>query len=194
MAAGGQRRKADYAALDDVGYDMVDALRAQKWSAADLAVRFGVTEFNLTLWLRRQRTLIWLESANPESMMDLLASGHSAASISREHGVQLYLIERWIHDNIPAEHLADARNCSAEAQFDKDMHEIDRAADEFGIAKVKARHSIGRFHAIATTRRFTDDKTVRVTPGEGLSVSFSFTRKKRETGEAEANEDGAEKF
>lgn len=194
MAAGALRRKHDYQALDDVGYDMVDALRAQKHTLADLCQRFGVTEFNLTLWLRRQRTLIWLESVSPESMMDLLATGHTAASIAREHGIQLFLVERWIHDNIPAEHLSEARNCAAEAMFDKDMHEIEQAGDELAISKVKARHSIGRFHATATTRRFTDDKTVRVTPGEGLSVSFSFTRKKRDTGEAEATEDGAEKF
>lgn len=194
MAAGALRRKHDYAALDDVGYDMVDALRAQKNTLADLCSRFGVTEFNLTLWLRRQRTLIWLESVSPESMMDLLATGQTAASISREHGIQLFLVERWIHENIPAEHLSEARNCAAEAMFDKDMNEIERAGDEFAIAKVKARHSIGRFHAVSTTRRFTDDKTVKVTPGEGLSVSFSFTRKKRDTGEADATDEGAEKF
>jgi hypothetical protein len=194
MPAGAQRRKHDYAALDDVGYDMVDALRAQKNTIADLSSRFGVTEFNLTLWLRRQRTLIWLEQASPESIVDLLATGETAASIARAHEIQLFLVERWIHDNIPAEHLSDARNCSAEAMFDKDMNEINHAGDEMALARVKARHSIGRFHAVATTRRFTDDKTVKVTPGEGLSVSFSFTRKRRETGEVEADDTGAEKF
>lgn len=185
--AGGQRRKADYQALDDVGYDMVDALRVQeKLSDATLAQRFGVTEFNLTLWIRRQRTLIFLEVASPESMIDLLSSGETAASIARVHGVQLALVERWIRENIPAEFLSEARDNAAEAIFDKNLEAVRNAGDELALAKAKVEHSIHRFHAVSTTRRFTDDKTIKVTPGEGLSVSFSFTRKKRETGETEA--------
>lgn len=185
--AGGLRRRDDYRALDDVGYDMVDALRVrERLSDTDLARRFGVTEFNLTLWIRRQRTLIFLEHASPESMIDMLASGESAASIARTHGVQLALVERWIREHVPAEHLSEARDCAAEAIFDASLQAIHDAKDELGLAKEKAKHHIHRFHATATTRRFTDDKTVKVTPGEGLSVSFSFTRKKRSTGEIDA--------
>jgi transposase-like protein len=187
--SGGLRRKTDYIALDDVGYDMVDALIAQRHTHEDLAKQFGVTRFNLELWIRRQRTLIWLEQMTPFSMVDLLCEGHTAASIAREHGVQLALVERWIRENVPAEHLSEARDNAAEAMFEKNLQAIRGAKDDLDLAKAKVEHQVQRFHATSTTRRFTDDRTVKVTPGEGLSVSFSFTRKKRETGETE--DDGA---
>lgn len=184
--SGGHRRRDDYQALNDVGFDMVDAMKARGRSDADLARDYGVTEFNLTLWLRRQRTLIFLEHASPESMIDLLSSGESAASIARAHGVQLALVERWIREHVPAEHLSEARDNAAEAMFDASLVAIGTAKDEFELAREKAKHGIQRFHAMSTTRRFTDDKQVKVTPGAGVSVSFSFTRKKRETGETDA--------
>ena len=183
--AGALRRKADYQLLDDIGYDMVDALLTkQGHTIADFSRTYGCLEFNLTLWLRRQRTLIWLEQATPESIADLIATGYTAAAIAREHNLQVRLVDVWIHANIPAEHLSAARDCAAESMFDKDVKDTE-TADELGLQRIKLRHSIQRFHAQSTTRRFTDDKTVKVTPGEGLNISFSFTRKKREIGETE---------
>jgi hypothetical protein len=192
MAWGGQGRKSDYRRLDTVGFDVVDARMGQilaeirkenvdrypERTASDKAAEeFGVAEFNLRMWVRRQRTITFLAEAEPGEILDMIACGQSPADIAIEYDVSVRVIEHWITEHCKSEDIANAKDSMADAKFARVRREIEDARNDFEIKKSAAIHAIDR-HVATTSRRYSEDKNIRINAGAGTAMEISFVRKR----------------
>jgi transposase-like protein len=168
------RGRRDYARLDEVGFDVIEELISTgKTSHRAIADRYGVAEINLTLWRRMRRTRIFVEETTPEQILDYIASGHSIAEIARKNDLSHKILAAWIQENIPASDVEGAREDAAESQFARAKDELESAGDDVGIRKAVERHKIDRFVAERTTKRYSDEKSVRVTGLEGVIFNWN---------------------
>lgn len=179
-------RRRDYSRLDQVGIDVVEAALSKPGAALNaIATRYGVSEFNLRLWRRYRRTELFLLDYDAEQLLDDVASGETVASLARKHDISHGLLSRWVDSNVNKEDLAIARDNAAEAQFDASKSELDDAKDDVMVRRAVEKHKIDRFVAERTTRRFTDEKQLRVTGTEGVEFHISYRMKQRPEGEAD---------
>jgi hypothetical protein len=193
MTWGGEGRKADYRRLDEIGFDVVDARLATCMAeivkdAADaryperkastlVAAEFKVAEFNLRMWCRRQRTITFLAGTEPAEVLDLIASGLSPADIATEYDVSVKVVEEWVRAHTQQEDMAMAKDAMAEMKFARVRAEINAATDELQIKRALAVHGIDKHVAAANSRRYSEDKNVRINAGAGTVMEISFTRK-----------------
>lgn len=189
-------RKVDYKKLDEIGFDVVDARFAkildyirrdyrderypERAAAAALAKELGVAEFNLRLWMRRQRTVIFLAETDPAEVLDLIASGKTAADIAHEYDLNVRVIEEFIRTHCARDELADARDAMAEMRFTLIRDQVLKAKTELEIKQAMAAHNIDQRIAAANSRRYSEDKNVRINAGAGMAMEISFVRRKDE--------------
>lgn len=173
-------RRRDYARLDQVGIDVIESALSKPGAAlAAIATRYGVSEFNLRLWRRYRRTELFLIDYGVEELLDDISAGHTIASIARDNDVSHGLLSKWVDTHVDKESLAIARDNAAEAQFDASKVELKDAKDDVEVRRAVERHKIDRFVAERTTRRFTDEKQLRLTGTEGVEFHISYRMKKR---------------
>jgi len=201
---GGQGRKADYRRLDTVGFDVVDArmgqilaeIRAEnkesypeRAASERASVEFGVAEFNLRMWLRRQRTITFLAEAEPGELLDMIACGQSPADIAIEYDVSVRVIEHWIAEHCKSEDVANAKDAMADAKFARVRREIETARSDFDIKRSSAIHAIDK-HVATTSRRYSEDKNIRINAGSGTAMEISFVRKRPQPEPEKETSDG----
>jgi transposase-like protein len=173
-------RRRDYARLDQVGIDVIEAALSKAGASTQaIADRYSVSEFNLRMWRRFRRTELFLHEYGPEDLLDDIANGDTVASIARKHDISHGLLAKWAAVHVNAEDLAVARDNAADAQFDASKVELDGAADDVAVRRAVEKHKIDRFVAERTTRRFTDEKQLRVTGTEGVEFHISYKMKDR---------------
>ena len=193
MTWAGAGRKADYRRLDEIGFDVVDARLAacmtevvkeapdarypERKASALVAQEFKVAEFNLRMWCRRQRTIAFLAETEPAEILDLIASGQSPADIATEYDVSVKVVEEWVRAHTQQEDMAMAKDAMAEMKFAQIRREIAEATDELQIKRALACHGIDKHVAAANSRRYSEDKNVRINAGQGTVMEISFTRK-----------------
>lgn len=197
MAEG--RRKEDYRRLDEIGFDVVDArfgqilqhvrredatTRYPESKAARLtAEEFKVAQFNLQMWMRRKRTITFLADTDPEEILDLIAHGYTPADLSAEYDISVRVVEEWIRVHCAAEDIANAKDAMADMKFTHIRREIMDAKNEAALKQALAAHTIDKHVAAAHSRRYSEDKQIRVNAGAGVAMEISFVRKRRETSE-----------
>ncbi len=185
------RGRRDYDRLDEVGFDVVEEQLSRRGTKiAALARLYDVAEINLRLWRRMRRTRIYLDELTPQQLLNYVADGHSLAEIARDNDLSARILEAWVKENIIPQELEEARELAAESQFARAKDELKNAVDDVTIRQAVERHKIDRFHAERTTKRFSDEKTVRVTGLEGVIFNFN-TNRLMESIEAEQAADAA---
>lgn len=193
MSWGGAGRKADYRRLDEIGFDVVDArietcIRAARLDYPDdrypesrafrlVADEFKLSDFNLRMWWRRQRTVIFLSETDPAEILDLIACGKSPADIAVEYEVSVRVVEEWIRTHAATEEVAAAKDSMAEMKFAQIRREITTAKSEFEVKRALAAHGVDKHVAAANSRRYSEDKNVRINAGQGTVMEISFVRK-----------------
>lgn len=171
------RGRRDYEKLDAVGFDVVEELLSTKAnSQRGVAERFGVAEINLKLWRRMRRTRLYCDDLEPAQLLDYVAAGHSLAEIARANDLSPRILEAWVKQNIEPQALEEARETSADSAFARAKDEIQASANDLGLRVAVERHKIDRFCAERTTKRYSDEKTVRVTGMEGVVFNFNTNR------------------
>lgn len=194
MGWGGAGRRADYRRLDEIGFDVVDArietcIRAARVDAPDdrypesracrlVADEFKVGDFNLRMWWRRQRTVVFLTETEPAEILDLIATGRTCADIAVEYDVSVRVVEEWVRAHAATEEVASAKDAMAEMKFARVRKEIDTATSELQIKRALAVHGIDKHVAAANSRRYSEDKNVRINAGQGTVMEISFIRKR----------------
>lgn len=189
-------RKADYRRLDEIGFDVVDArlgacLREvvkdeptdrhpERKVSRLIADEFKVAEFNLRMWCRRQRTIAFLAETEPAEILDLIASGLSPADLATEYDVSVKVVEEWVRAHTATEDVANAKDAMAEMKFARVRAEIASATDELSIKRALAVHGIDKHVAAANSRRYSEDKNVRINAGQGTVMEISFVRKQEQ--------------
>lgn len=182
-------RRRDYARLDQVGIDVIEAALSKPGAAVNaIATRYGVSEFNLRMWRRYRRTELFLVHYDGEQLLDDIAAGHTVASLARVHDISHGLLAKWVDHNVNKEDLAIARDNAAEAQFDASKEELTGAKDDVEVRRAVEKHKIDRFVAERTTRRFTDEKQLRLTGTEGVEFHISYKMSKRPEDELPAED------
>jgi hypothetical protein len=193
MTWGGAGRRADYRRLDEIGYDVVDArietcLRAARTDYPDdrypesracrlVAAELKVGDFTLRMWWRRQRTVAFLTETEPAEILDLIATGRTPADIAVEYDVSVRIVEEWIRAHAATEDVASAKDAMAEMKFARVRAEIENAGTELQIKRALAVHGIDKHVAAANSRRYSEDKNVRINAGQGTVMEISFVRK-----------------
>lgn len=171
------RGRQDYAKLDEVGFDVVEELLSQKANTVKgVAERFQVAEINLRLWRRMRRTRIFLEELEPGVFLEMLAAGHTIAEVARENELSPRLLEAYAREQIEPQDVEIARETGADSAFARAKEELHAATDDVALRRAVERHKIDRFQAERTTKRYSDEKTVRVTGIEGVVFSFNTDR------------------
>lgn len=195
MGWGGEGRKRDYKRLTEIGYDVVDARLEQvlrlwrkehpedgypeRTASGLVAEELGVFEFNMRMWLRRQRTVAFLAEMTDEEFLDLIAGGQSPADIAAAYDLSVKLVEAWMHERCKPEDIANAKDAMADAKFANVRREIAEASSEFQLKRAAALNAVDR-HVATTTRRYSEDKNVRINAGAGAVMEISFVRRKTE--------------
>jgi len=185
-------RRADYRKLDEIGFDVVDARLAQALQvvreerATDaypertaeriVATEFKVQAFNLAMWIRRKRTVAFLSETDPEEILDMVASGMTPADMALQYDVSPKVVEEWIRVHCAAEDIANAKDAMADMKFAQVRREISEAANEVAVKRALAVHQIDRHVAAAHSRRYSEDKNIRVNAGAGVAMQISFVR------------------
>jgi len=172
-------RREDYKKLDEVGYDVVHALLfgngdGQRNSEETLAKKYAVSRFNLKLWMRKQRTFAFIEEVGVEGILEMIAEGASLAMLAEEHQVSNGLLEAWAKEHITPDQMTEARNAAAEHWFSHSFREIDATNNDLELAQVKEKIRLKQWMAGNVTRRFSEDKNVRITSGEGVTFAISY--------------------
>lgn len=172
-------RRADYAKLDEVGYDVVHAMlfgngNGQRDSEETIATRYGVSRFNLKLWMRKQRTFSFLDEVGADGVLELIAEGASLAMLAEEHQLSNGIMEHWAKEHITPDQMTEARNAAAEHWFSNSFREIDATMNDLELARVREKIKLKQWIAGNVTRRFSEDKTVRIQAGEGVTFSVSY--------------------
>jgi hypothetical protein len=196
MTWGGASRKNDYRRLDEIGFDVVDASlgvalaaiakdrpdasHPERAASTRVAADFRVGEFNLRMWCRRQRTIAFLADTDPTEILDLIASGLSVADLAVEYDISTKVVEEWVRAHTATEDVASAKDSMAEMKFARIRAEIIDAANELQIKRALAVHSIDKHVAGANSRRYSEDKNVRINAGAGTVMEISFVRKQPE--------------
>lgn len=171
------RGRRDYDRLDEIGFDVVEEILSKRGNAiAKVAADYGVAEINLRLWRRMRRTRLYLDELTIEQFLDYIACGHTIAEIARDNELSPRLIEKWVKDEIEAQELEGARELAADSQFARAKGELNDAMDDVGLRRAVERHKIDRFQAERTTKKYSDEKTVRVTGLEGVIFNFNTNR------------------
>lgn len=178
-------RRADYAKLDEIGYDVVHALLfgngdGERDSEETLARKYQVSRFNLKLWMRKQRTYSFIEDVGVDGVLELIAEGTSLAMLADEHQLSNGILEHWAKENIQADQMTEARNAAAEAWFAGADREIGMTRNELELAQVRERVKLKQWISGNVTRRFSEDKNIRVQAGEGVSFSITYGKVKDE--------------
>jgi hypothetical protein len=172
-------RRADYEKLDEIGYDVVHALlfgngNGDRNSEETLAKKYGVSRFNLKLWMRKQRTFDFIAQVGVEGILEMIAEGTSLAMLAEEHQLSNGLLEHWAKEAITPDQMTEARNAAAEHWFSHSFREIDLTNNDLELAQVKEKIRLKQWIAGNVTRRFSEDKTVRVQAGEGVTFNISY--------------------
>jgi hypothetical protein len=171
------RGRRDYDRLDEIGFDVVEEILSKRGNAiAKVAADYDVAEINLRLWRRMRRTRLYLDELTIEQFLDYIACGHTIAEIARDNELSPRLIEKWVKDEIEAQELEGARELAADSQFARAKGELSDAEDDVGLRRAVERHKIDRFQAERTTKKYSDEKTVRVTGLEGVIFNFNTNR------------------
>jgi hypothetical protein len=171
------RGRRDYDKLDEVGFDVVEELLSKRGSSIrKTAEQYKVAEINLRLWRRMRRTRLYLDDLTVEQLLEHIAGGHTIAEIARENELSPRIIESWVKEHIVPQELEEARELAADSQLARAKDELNLADDDIGVRKAVERHKIDRFHAERTTKRYSDEKTVRVTGLEGVIFNFNTNR------------------
>lgn len=171
------RGRRDYATLDEVGFDVIEELVSTRGqSICGIASRFGVAEMNLRLWRRLRRTRIYLDELEPGQFLEYIAEGHTIAEIARQNELSARLLDTYARESIEAADVEMARETGAESSFARAKDELMSASDDVGLRRAVERHKIDRFQAERTTKRYSDEKTVRVTGIEGVVFNFNTDR------------------
>lgn len=171
------RGRKDYARLDEVGFDVVEELLSLKSSTVSgVAAKFQVAEINLRLWRRMRRTRIFCDELEPGQFLDMLAAGDTIAELARVNDLSPRLLEAYAREQIEPTDVEMARETGAESAFARAKEELSVAVDDVGLRRAVERHKIDRFQAERTTKRYSDEKTVRVTGIEGVVFSFNTDR------------------
>lgn len=172
------RRRRDYARLDEVGIDVFEEALSKRGATLNaLAERYGVSEFNARMWRRFRRTTLFLLDLDPDHIIDEIAAGNTIAGIARTHDISHALLAKWVDTHVDREAVAQARDLAAEAQFDAVKAELDEATNDTSVRVAMGKHQVDRFVAERTTRRFTDEKQLRVTGTEGVEFHISYRQK-----------------
>lgn len=145
-----------------------------------LADRYGVSEFNARMWRRFRRTELFLLELDPDHILDEIAAGNNLAGIARTHDISHGLLSKWADTHLDREALAGARDLAADAQFDATKMELDDAGNDTAVRRAMGKHQVDRFVAERTTRKFTDEKQLRVTGTEGVEFHISYRQKPAE--------------
>jgi hypothetical protein len=193
MVWGGKGRRDDYRRLDEIGYDVVDARVAasldqarrdrpddkypERGAFTAVAAELKVSDFNLRMWWRRQRTIVFLADTDPAEILDLIASGLTPADIALEYDVSVRVVEEWIRSNAATEDVAAAKDAMADMKFARVRREIEAARSETEIKRALACHGIDKHVAAANSRRYSEDKNVRINAGQATVMEISFVRK-----------------
>lgn len=171
------RGRLDYDRLDAIGFDVVEEQLSKRCSSiAAIAREHGVAEINLRLWRRMRRTRLYCDELAPDQLLDLIAAGATIAEIARDNDLSTRILEKWVKENCVPQDLDESRELAAESQFARAKDELGAAIDDVTIRKAVERHKVDRFHAERTTKRFSDEKTVRVTGLEGVIFNFNTNR------------------
>lgn len=171
------RGRKDYSRLDEVGFDVVEELLSRKTETVKgVADKFGVAEINLRLWRRMRRTRIFCDELEPGQFLEMLAAGETIAEIARVNDLSPRLLEAYAREQIEPTDVEMARETGAESAFARAKDELAGAVDDVGLRRAVERHKIDRFQAERTTKRYSDEKTVRVTGIEGVVFSFNTDR------------------
>jgi hypothetical protein len=178
-------RRADYAKLDEIGYDVVHALlfgngNGDRDSEQMIAERYGVSRFNLKLWMRKQRTYQFIEDVGAEGLLEMIAAGSSLAMLAEEHQLSNGLLEHWAKEHITPDQMTEARNAASEAWFAGADRDIGLTRNELELAQVREKIRLKQWVSGNVTRRFSEDKNVRVTAGEGVSFTIVYGKVKEE--------------
>jgi hypothetical protein len=185
-------RKAEYKLLDEIGFDVVDARFAQildhvkreykedrypeQHAERLTAAEFHVSLFNMTLWMRRKRTVAFLAESEPEEILDLVASGMTPADMALRFDVHPRVVEEYLRVHTRAEDLANAKDAMADMKFARIRQEIMDAKSEIDMKRAVAVHAIDRHVASAHARRYSEDKNIRINAGAGNALQISFVR------------------
>jgi hypothetical protein len=184
------RRREEYARLDQVGFDVIEALLSKEGSSArELARGYGVSEFNLRLWRRYRRTELFLSELDQLDLLDMIGDGATVAGIARDNDLSLNILDAWIRKNVAAEDIEHARELAADAQFERTKAEIDTADEQFHVTRSLARHGIEKFQAERTTRKYTDERSIRVQAPSGVIFSVNTGHLDPEIAQPKAAED-----
>lgn len=154
-----------------------EALSKRGATLSALAERYGVSELNAMLWRRFRRTELFLLEIDPDHILDEISAGNTLASIARTHDISHGLLSKWVDTHVDREAIAQARDLAAEAQFDAVKAELDGASNDTAVRVAMGKHQVDRFVAERTTRRFTDEKQLRVTGTEGVEFHISYRQK-----------------
>lgn len=174
-------RREDYAKLDEIGYDVVHALLfgngdGNRYTEESLAKKYGVSRFNLKLWMRKQRTYTFLDEIGAEGVLELIAGGTSLAMLADEHQLSNGILEHWAKEKIPPDVMKEARDHAAEAWFSQADSDFKNSTSDLELAQTRERVKLKQWIAGNVTKRFSEDKTIRVTPGEGVVFAISYGR------------------
>jgi transposase-like protein len=194
MSWGGAGRKRDYRLLDEIGFDVVDArleicIRTARIEEKGdrypenkafkaVAQEFDVNDFNLRMWWRRKRTIIFLTDTDPAEILDLIASGLGCADLALAYDVSVKVVEEWVRTHAATEDIAAAKDAMAEMKFARVRREIEEAETDIAIKRALAMHSVDKHVAAANSRRYSEDKNIRINAGASTAMEISFIRKR----------------
>lgn len=168
------RRRAEYAKLDEVGFDVIEAILSKEGSSADKVAReYGVSEFNLRLWRRFRRTELYCEEIDEDVLLMDLAEGETLASIARANDLSYQIFQKWAASHVPLEVMEHARGLAADSQFERTKEEVTGAGDAFQIQRAMTRHAIEKFQAERLTRKYTDERQIRIQAPSGVQFSIN---------------------
>lgn len=190
------QRQQDNALLDEVGYDVVEArveqirqgliekkdptaaaptsleASAQKLLASEL----GVHQYTLSVWMKRKRTVAFLNAVNPDEVLDMFAGGLDVSGVALHFGISSLVLETWCKRHLSGEEWAIAREHAADSRFQSVRDGIEDALDELELKRQAALLGVDKIHAAGHTNRYSLDRTGKVNLGTGTTMHISFTR------------------
>jgi hypothetical protein len=169
--------RSDFRRLDAIGLDVVLA-RLADIAYPELAKELRVNTLNLRLWIVRERTRAFLEDAEPRALLDLLAQGYTVADLATEYEVSAQAIEHFLKAHTKPEERDEADDIGASSRFNEIRRDIAQAPEKFYIDRAHAKLALEKHVSGLTTRRFADDKTLRIQAAKGLAMQVSFMRTK----------------
>jgi transposase-like protein len=201
-------RKASHVILEEVGFEVLDAMVAkrvlelrsdpesathhvagqtfQSTAEAEVAESLAVFPMTFRLWMKRQRTIYFLSATDPDDVLDMIAGGESIESIAQQFNIAPIVLFTWLKTNSAPNALAAAKEAMADSRFAEIREAVKRSNGDEDIKRAALLFNVDKHVAAAHTSRYTENKTLKVTPGAGVRMDISFAR----TVEDEPQQDG----